>query len=509
MSMTRTGTQIRDLSSRGRTGFTAWLRRLLQQRSVLRRVRTWGWGQSVARPAFTSTLQATALWPALVQTHPPIVGWLQGQDLVTHLPVTASPRGLYEAGMITTPGVLVAGDVGTAKSSQVKEAILRGIALGERWAVFDRKLQTDHGSHSGEYARLAQVVDGTVLRFDRDRRIGTRVNVLDPAIATTGADDSMVGQDELLVLVATEAKGDALTPRERWALTAAHRAALTQAQADSRIAVLGDVVRALYAPSRDAVPGPLAPDGQPVLTQNGLVDTTELTRWGLPLALALERLINGDLSGILDGETAGPDGRELDLSAPLLVMDTSSLPIDSTALGLVMAVMATFLMSRWVTVPGYKNIVVEEGYSADGLGSVPAMFRTLAKRSRGVGASMWSVFHHVSDVSPDSPLVSLIKETELAFIFRQSKPEDANTIVNLLGLPEPVTTQLMTLPRVTYLLHRGAKTAPTIVTQFRTSLEEWVTDTDQAMLSTPSLENEPNQEDADEGQAHSGSSVDG
>ncbi|MDO5287112.1 MAG: hypothetical protein Q4G45_09895, partial [Actinomycetia bacterium] len=297
---------------------------------------------------------------------------------------------------------------------------------------------------------------------------------------------SMVGQDELLVLVATEAKGADLSPQERWALAAAHRAAISRARAAGRVAVLGDVVDALYAPDPDSVPGPRDPAaGAPVLDHTGLVDTTEVTRWGLTLALALERLIQGDLSGILDGPTEGPDGQPLDLDAPLLVIDTSALPESSAALGLVMAVMTTFLMSRWVTVPGYKHVVVEEGYSADGLGAVPSMFRTLAKRSRGVGVSIWSVFHHVSDVAPGSPLTALIRETELAFIFRQSKPEDAQMIVDLLGLPEPVTDLLMQLGRGQYLLHRGRRLPPTLVAQFWTPLEQRITDTDTAMTPTP------------------------
>jgi len=429
---------------------------------------------------FTSTAQAVALSPALTSTHPPITGWLQGQDEITNQPVTASPQGLYNAGFITVPGVLVAGDVGAAKSSLVKTNVCRGIAVGDRWAVFDRKRQRGQGGEAGEYLKLAQAVGGTVLVFDRDRSVGTRVNILDPVIRTEGSDDTTVGQDELLLLVATEARSQALSSRERWALSAAHRAAIATAAARKRDPILRDVIDALYVPGPDAVPGP-RDEGRSVLQLDGQVDPIEVGRWGLDLALALERFVDGDLSGLLDGETAGPNGEPVDLDAPLLVMDTSALPADSTALGLVMAVMSTYLMGRWMKMDGYKNLVVEEGYSADQLQLVPSMFRTLAKRSRGVGASMWSVFHHVSDVAETSPLTALMRETELAFLFRQGKADDAARLVELFNLPAGTEDILMRLPQGHYLLVRGKKLPPTTVAQFRTPLEVWITDTDVAM----------------------------
>lgn len=460
----------------------SWTRRLTWSRRVRRWARRMAWDQPSQTALFTSTAQAVALSPALTATHPVITGWLQGEDEITHQPVTASPQGLYGAGFITVPGVLIAGDVGSAKSGVVKTNACRGIAVGELWAIFDRKSQKDaDGLLSGEYLRLAHAIGGQVIVFNRDRRIGTRINPLDPVIVTAGSADGTVGQDELLVMVATEARGQKLTSREMWSLSAAHKAALTAAAAQSRDPVLRDVIDALYCPGPDAVPGPRDTDGNARLEAIGIVDREDVARWGLDLALAMERLVDGDLSGLLDGETSGPNGEPINLDARLLVMDTSALPADSTALGLVMAVMSTYLMGRWMHMGGYKNLVVEEGYSADQLQLVPSMFRTLAKRSRGVGASMWSVFHHVSDVAATSPLVSLMKETELAFLFRQGKDDDATRLVELFNLPEGSKDVLMNLPQGHYLLVRGKKLPITTVAQFRTPLEEWITDTDTAM----------------------------
>ena len=112
-----------------------------------------------------------------------------------------------------------------------------------------------------------------------------------------------------------------------------------------------------------------------------------------------------------------------------------------------MAVTTAFLMSVWINVPGPKTVVVEEAYSADGVGVIPSMFRDLSKRTRGVGASMLSVFHHVSDVAAGSPMASLITESEVVCVFRQDKGADADAVMDLLSLDASLRDLIMTLPR--------------------------------------------------------------
>lgn len=448
---------------------TARPQRRLRRAPLLDRL---GWYDVTDRATFTSTRQAEALNPALVATHPPIAGPLLGVNVQTGQPETCDPHELYRQGRIGSPNVVVLGSVGMGKSTLTKgNYTLRQVATGRQVVVFDRKNQQG----KGEYHRAAKVCGGTILHFSR--RGGARVNVLDPRIAASSHKDStgqdVVGQDELLEMVATQAHGR-LSSDERAALRAAHRAALRKAKDEERVAVLGDVVDALYDPDQSAV-------AREHLAERGWVTVRDIFEWGRGVAQDLERFIEGDLSGLIDGETRGPDGGELDLSAQLVVIDTSQLPEDSPALDLVMAIMSTYLSSVWAQTPGQRLIIIEEGYHAARLKGVARVFRSLAKRGRGVGLAMVTVFHHISDVPPDSDMMSMIREAGIVHVFRQDKSTDADAVIELFTLPTWVREDLSLLDRGTHVTKIGTE-PPRLIATVRTPLEEWVTDTDAAMF---------------------------
>ncbi len=433
-------------------------------------------------PILTSTRQGECLNPALVSTHPPLSGPLLGVDIHTGQPVCVDPHELYAAQprRVSAPNVAVLGDVGNGKSALVKcQYVLRPLALGRTVAVFDRKRQ----SGRGEYGAAAAVAGCTVVRFDRNG--GAVVNLLDPRIsvadqseARTGGD--LVGQDRLLLMVAEHAVGRDLHSRERAALRAAHQAALHRARDAGRVAVLADVIQALYNPDESAVP-------RPELLERGLVGVNDVFNWGLDLALDLERFVKGDLSGLIDGETRGEDGGELDLSARLLVIDTSALDEDSPALALIMAVMSTYLSAVWSQTPGQRIIVVEEGYHTATMTGVASVFRSLAKRGRGIGLALVYVVHHISDVPHDSPAMAMIREAGVMHIFKQSRADDAGDCVRLLRLPESMIDQLGYLEPGTHVLLIEREPGR-IVAALRTPLEVEVTDTDSAMTSATAAE---------------------
>lgn len=431
-------------------------------------VRTMGWHGPAMPGTFASTAQMPALNPLLTDTRLHLNGYPLGIDLLTSQAVLESSLGLYRAGFINSPNVVVVGGLGTAKSTYVKVDLLRSISLGGRGVVFDRKRQQQDGNAArGEYSLLSEAVGGTTVRCHQDRALGTRINVLDPTIAQITAADAVLGQDRLLIMVAEAALNTKLTPQQGHALQAGHKAALARATAENRVPVLEDVVDAMQYPTAPDLAG---------------VDEERIREWGLPVVLGLLRYIDGDLSGLIDGETAGPNGQQVDFNAQLLVFDTSALEYGSTALGVMMAVATAFLMSVWVNVPGHKTVVVEETYSAEGVGAVPALFRDLAKRTRGVGATLVSVFHHLSDVQPGSPLQSLITESEVVCVFRQDKPADAEAVLKLLDLDSSVQEIITTLPRGVHLRKRGARLPVTIVELIRTDLEREISFTDHALF---------------------------
>lgn len=438
-----------------------------------------GWYEVAETPILTSTRQAEALNTALVSTHPPVAGAPSGVNVENGQPLTADPHELYNAvpRRVNSANVVILGAVGVGKSEESKKQYtVRPVALGRQVVVFDRKDQQGRG----EYGRAASIAGGLTLRFSRYG--GTVVNILDPRITTTSdTDGGVVGQDLLLLMVAEHAHGP-LDSKARFALRAAHRTALVRASGQGRVAVLSDVVDALYDPDDNAIPHPAAAR---IDSRTGLprITVDDVASWGLTLALDLGRFIDGDLSGLIDGQTRGENGEELDLSAPLLVIDTSALPEDSPALALVMATMATYLAALWAASPGQQRLlIVEEGYHAgsDRLTSVATILRSLAKRGRGLGLCVVSIFHHISDVPKDSEIMSLIREAGIVQIFKQDKSDDAAMATELFGLPSWVRDQLPLLDTGVNVQKIGSE-HPVIVKGLRTELEEWFCDTDDAM----------------------------
>ncbi|MFF1792831.1 hypothetical protein ACFVXQ_01070 [Kitasatospora sp. NPDC058263] len=421
---------------------------------------------------FTSTRQAAALNPAIVSTHPPLAGPIMGIDLDTGQPVTSDPHLLYLSKRITSPNVVVLGDISSGKSSLVKTVyVTRPVALGRQVAVFDRKDQQGQG----EYMRAAEVCDVPVVRFARSG--GTAINLLDPRISATSLDEAgseRVGQDRLLLMVAEHAHGP-LSSTEHYALRTAHATALRRAEDAGRVATLHDVVAALFDPDEStAIP-------HPNLARRGVVTVDRVIEWGLNLALDLDRFITGDLSGLIDRETS----EDLDLEAPLLVFDTSALPEESPALALVMALVSTFLTAVWAHRPGQRIIILEEGYhttrlQSPGTTSVATILRSLAKRGRGIGLSFVTVIHHLSDVPQGSDAESLIREADVVHIYQQSRADDAQQAVSQFRLPASLFETLGVLDKGCHVLKIG-KEPPRRVRHIRTPLEVWMTDTDEAM----------------------------
>jgi hypothetical protein len=453
----------------------------LEQRTQTGSTRRWklldrlGWYEITDEPPLTSTRQAEALNPALVATGSgqSLAGPPLGLDLHTGTALCADPHELYNAEprRLSAPNVAILGDIGSGKSSLAKTAyVLRPLATGRQVCVFDRKRQEG----LGEYHRLAAEIGGQVIRFDRAG--GAVINVLDPRIcqhdSDTDTSGGLVGQDRLLLMVAEHAHGE-LTSRERAALRGAHHAALAHAQQQGRAATISDVIDALYAPTTESLP-------RAVLAETGRLSSEDLFGWGLDLALDLDRFVRGDLSGLLDGPTQAADGGPLDLDGQLLVIDTSALDEDSPALSLVMAIMSTYLTAVWSQTPGQRLLVIEEGYHMVSLPGVAAIFRSLAKRGRGIGASTVSLFHHISDVPRHSAAMSLLRECGLCHVFRQSRDDDITDALALFGLPEHVGDELPYFQTGEHVLRIGSET-PRRVQALRTALEAELTNTDTAM----------------------------
>lgn len=456
-----------------------------------------GWANITDSGLFTSTRQAEALNPALVETHPLVSGVPRGVDLTTNQPMAWSPHALYLAGKVTSMNVIIAGDVGTGKTYLTKaHHVIDELVLGHRVAVFDRKRQSQaSGDYAGEYALVSHLVDGQRISLDRRPGSGTTINPLDPRLARAGDDDDgIVGQDTVVEILAEAALARPLADQERYALQQALAAAWRTARAEQRVAELADLVDALFEPDQASIPGPKSPKGRARLAELGVVVDRTMVEWGLPVALGLSRFLpGGNLSGLFDGPTGQrsltDDGTlvvtPIDLRAQFLVIDTSALPEGSVALGLAVIVMSAYLGAAWADIPGPKTVITEEAYTMDELGgAVARVFRSLAKRGRGSGLAVVTVLHHLSDVPVDSPVWSLIRECEIVHLMRQDKADDAAQAVELWQLEPHVATQLMELDKGRCLTRLGRQ-GWTWMRVLSTPFTDMIGDSDQAIRGVP------------------------
>ncbi len=411
----------------------------------------------------STTRQAEALNIAVAAPPTSPRGLIIGQDAETGQAVSHDPFEAYFAGLISSPNVIVIGDVGRGKSSLLKTwAVLRQLLLGRRVVVIDKKL--DGKTKEGEYALLARTFGVEPIKFTVNGS-GSRINILDRAIHTKNkAEDRPAGQASLLRAVLAEALERRIKPKEGKALRVAHRTALGRAQAAGREALIGDIVDALLEPDPDAAAAARVP-------------VELLVKWGYDAAFELERMIEEDLAGLVDA----PTSPNVNLDSQLTVFDVSALPESGPALPIVMSIINTWMMNVLVSQDEQVQtvFVVEEGWHLIE-GSFAKVARRNWKLARGLGLCNVVALHHVADVPKDSPAVAMIKEAETVFLYKQANDDDARECVRLFNLPSSAHSLLVDLPVGTPILKIGSET-PIIVSHLRSDLEVQLTNTDEAM----------------------------
>ncbi|WOC63371.1 ATP/GTP-binding protein (plasmid) [Paenarthrobacter sp. AT5] len=394
-------------------------------------------------------------------------GWM-----IVHDPFTAYGE------TIESPNVCYIGDLGQGKSSAMKTwGVLRQLILGRRVVVIDKKFQKDLGA--GEYTPLARRLDVAPVRF-RIGGGGSRINILDPRIAArvneepgAGADDDRstpAGQSMLLRAVMEEALARPMSPKEGKAVRMAHRQALRQAAAAAETAHIGHVLHALYTPDPAAA-------GAAGLT------VEELRGWGQDPAFELERMIEDDLAGLIDG----PTSQDIALNAGLTVFDVSALPEDGPALPIVMTIINTWLANTLYgqQTPVPTILLIEEAWHTV-QGSVATVTRRNTKLSRALSLSCQFAFHHISDIPETSPAISMLKECGTVLLYKQQKSADALACEDMFNLPPGSAGVISQLVKGTCLFKIGSHD-PFEAIHVRSPLETELTNTDGAMKSTSTI----------------------
>lgn len=426
-----------------------------------------GWYEISARGISTSTRQAEALRLGIAARAGSERALVLGVDLETGEIVFSDPISDYAMkDGPRSPTRLINGDVGYGKSTFVKTSgCLRPLMLGRRVAVVDKKPQGGAGAAEGEYAPIARRLGQEPLRFALDGT-GLKINVLDPRIAARTGANRAAGQTDLLRAILVEALGRPLGELEGKAMRVAHRAALEAAAERGRIADIRSLIEPLM---------------NPVSTSG--VKAGELRRWGLECAFALERMIEEDLEGLIDG----PTDERVELGHALTVFDVSALPETGPSTSIAMAIINTWLTNELrnqrAIVP--THFAIEEGWHLV-QGSFANVAQRNSKLARGLAMVPEYAIHHFSDIPVESPAMAMCREAGTVLMFKQANRADADAAAGAYNLPAGTAEQLMSLDVGTALLWQSGR-RPRYIQVVRSDLERDLADTDGAMLSTATM----------------------
>lgn len=364
------------------------------------------------------------------------------------------PWALYDAGILTSPNLLVIGRLGLGKSALVKSYLYRQHVFGRCSWVVDPK---------GEYSALAEALGVRPIRLVPGGDVR-----LNPLTARAGW-EAQVG---LAQAVASAALGRVLRPDEE----AGVREALRALNRSGHEPTLPELVKALLWPGEE-------------LASRLATTAAALAPAVRDVALALDRLVDGDLRGMFDGVTSAG----LDLDGWLVVLDISAVA-DSGAVGVVMACAAAWLRAMISSAPADERriVVIDEAWRIMSQIGVGEWLQGQFKLSRSLGVQNIVVMHRLADLSAVGSAGSrevrlaegLLSDTETKVIYGQA-PDQIELTRSLVGLSEVEASVLGELKRGQSLWRVGSRSF--VVSHRLSSVELALVDTDARMLGRQDL----------------------
>ncbi len=325
-------------------------------------------------------------------------GMFIGQDLYSGSSFVYDPWVLYRRGIITAPNLILAGIVGSGKSSLAKSLYTRSLPFGYRVYV--------PGDPKGEHSGVAEAVGGKAIILGHG--MGNRLNPLDEGYRPAGLSD------------------------QEWAITLAARrrdllGALTETVLDRPLAPLAHTAidTALAGAVRDA-DVPILPMVVARLLRPDPADDPDgrLTEDGRQVGHALRRLVRGDLSGLFDG----PSTVRFDPSLPMVSLDLSRVTENSTLISVLMTCSSAWMEAALLDPNGGRRWVIYD--EAWRLMSHPALLRRMDahwRLARHYGLANLLVFHKLTDLENVGDLGSanralansLLANAETRIVYRQ------------------------------------------------------------------------------------------
>ncbi|MBX3312350.1 MAG: ATP-binding protein [Microbacteriaceae bacterium] len=331
-------------------------------------------------------------------------GVFVGQDLYSGGSFVYDPWTLYARGMITAPNIVLAGIVGSGKSSLAKSLYTRSIPFGRRVYV--------PGDPKGEHTAVAEAVGGKAIVLGHGLR--NRLNPLDEGYRPDGLSDvewaSTVAsrRRDLIGALAETVLERALSPLEHTVIDIALQAVVASAS----VPILPMVVDRILTPD--------------------VGDDERLAEDGRLVGHALRRLVSGDLAGLFDG----PSTVTFDPTLPMITLDLSRVVENSTLISVLMTCSSAWMESALLDPNGGQRWVVYD--EAWRLMSHPALLKRMDahwRLARHYGIANLLIFHKLTDLdnvgdqgsAMRSLANSLLANAESRIIYRQESDQIGTT----------------------------------------------------------------------------------
>lgn len=350
------------------------------------------------------------------------------------------PWVLYLQGVLTNPNALIAGVVGSGKSSLAKSLACRSIAFGRRVYV-----PTDP---KGEWTDVARLVGGKAITLGPG--LPHRLNPLDagpkPASLGTGHEREWAAtvaarRRSLLGALIESVLDRPLGPLEHTALDVAlSTVAREDASLDRQATpVLPQVVDALFSPAEED-------------SSRAGVTVSAATKYGLEVAHGLRRLVAGDLAGMFDG----PSTVTVDPNAPMATVDLAALEHSAPPAAMRVALTcASTWMESAIADPdgGQRWIIYDEAWRILADSALLGRMQAQWKLSRAWGIANLMVIHRLSDLDAAGAAGSkgralaegLLADCSTRVIYRQES-DQIDAAGRLLGLTDVEQQAILELP---------------------------------------------------------------
>lgn len=362
------------------------------------------------------------------------------------------PWVCYAAGAVTSPNMVVAGQLGRGKSALVKTYLHRQLALGRRAYVLDPKGEYGPLGDADGLSRIALLPGGT-----------ERLNPLDSPPNATSREQIVTSRTAVIGALAGAGLGRPLTGEEHSAVAAAVR------PLDGQTATLGEVTAALLHPSE-------AIAAETATTPAAFAVALR------PVALELHRLLSGDLAGMIDGPTTVA----LDPHGPGLVIDLSKVAGSDAQAAVMVCAGAWLAAAIDVEDDRRRLLLVDEAWALLAQRATTGWLQRTSKLARARGVQLITVVHRLSDLAAQADAGSatraqaegLLADADTRVIYGQSSGEK-NLARSLLGLTDPEADEVCSLGPYRGLWKIGEHSA--VVDHILTSAEHALVDTDTRM----------------------------